>query len=227
MKILLISGSPHKRGTTSVLIDAFLRGAEESGHEVYHFNAAEKEVHPCIACGRCRSAVASCVFRDDFDDVRDKVLEADAVVFASPVYYFGLSAQIKAVIDRFYAINGDLLNLYKKTALILAFGDTMTETGEYAAASFYGMADYLGWEIVDVVGAKGCYTPEDLEGTDFPKKAYELGKKILGCEVPEETKTAATSLEDLVARLAGFSDIAEEVIKETQEKEGFLEGYND
>lgn len=66
------------------------------------------------------SAVASCVFRDDFDDVRDKVLEADAIVFASPVYYFGLSAQIKAVIDRFYAINGDLLNLYKKTALILA-----------------------------------------------------------------------------------------------------------
>ena len=99
MKILLISGSPHKAGTTSVLIKAFSKGAESAGHEVYHFNAGEKEVHPCIACEKCHSAVSACVFRDAFDEIRDMLIEADAVVFASPIYYYGLTAQLKAVID--------------------------------------------------------------------------------------------------------------------------------
>ena len=84
MKILLISGSPHQEGTTSILVKTFTKGAENSGHEVYHFNAGQKEVHPCIACERCHSAVSACVFRDDFDEMRDKLIEADAVVFASP-----------------------------------------------------------------------------------------------------------------------------------------------
>ena len=92
MKILLISGSPHKAGTTSVLIKAFSKGAESAGHEVYHFNAGEKEAHPCIACERCHSAVSACVFRDAFDEMRDMLIEADAVVFASPIYYYGLTA---------------------------------------------------------------------------------------------------------------------------------------
>lgn len=81
MKILLISGSPHQEGTTSILVKTFTKGAENSGHEVYHFNAGQKEVHPCIACERCHSAVSACVFRDDFDEMRDKLIEADGCCF--------------------------------------------------------------------------------------------------------------------------------------------------
>ena len=152
MKILLISGSPHQEGTTSILVKTFTKGAENSGHEVYHFNAGQKEVHPCIACERCHSAVSACVFRDDFDEMRDKLIEADAVVFASPIYYYGLTAQLKAVIDRFYAIN-EQLRTAKKTALLMACGDNTMESAECAASPFYGMADYLGWEIADVIAA--------------------------------------------------------------------------
>ena len=226
MKILLISGSPHKAGTTSVLIKAFSKGAESAGHEVYHFNAGEKEVHPCIACERCHSAVSACVFRDAFDEMRDMLIEADAVVFASPIYYYGLTAQLKAVIDRFYGID-EQLRTAKKTALLLACGDNTMESAECAASPFYGMVDYLGWEIADVIAVKGCYTAEDVVNTEYPDQAYELGRTMLGVPQEEEATDAASSLEDLVARFANFSDLAEEIIRETQEKEGFLEGYND
>ena len=226
MKILLISGSPHKAGTTSVLIKAFSKGAESAGHEVYHFNAGEKEVHPCIACEKCHSAVSACVFRDAFDEIRDMLIEADAVVFASPIYYYGLTAQLKAVIDRFYGID-EQLRTAKKTALLLACGDNTMESAECAASPFYGMVDYLGWEIADVIAAKGCYAAEDVVNTEYPEQAYELGRTMLGVPQEEEATDAASSLEELVARFANFSDLAEEIIRETQEKEGFLEGYND
>ena len=226
MKILLISGSPHKAGTTSVLIKAFSKGTESAGHEVYHFNAGEKEVHQCIACEKCHSAVSACVFRDAFDEISDMLIEADAVVFASPIYYYGLTAQLKAVIDRFYAIN-EQLRAAKKTALLMACGDNTMESAECAASPFYGMVDYLGWEIADVIAAKGCYTAEDVVNTEYPDQAYELGRTMLGVPQEEEATDAASSLEELVARFANFSDLAEEIIRETQEKEGFLEGYND
>ena len=226
MKILLISGSPHKAGTTSVLIKAFSKGAESAGHEVYHFNAGEKEVHPCIACEKCHSAVSACVFRDAVDEIRDMLIEADAVVFASPIYYYGLTAQLKAVIDRFYGID-EQLRTAKKTALLLACGDNTMESAECAASPFYGMADYLGWEIADVIAAKGCHTAEDVVNTEYPDQAYELGRTMLGVPQEEAATDAASSIEELVARFANFSDLAEAVIRETQEKEGFLEGYND
>ena len=130
------------------------------------------------------------------------------------------------MIDRFYAIN-EQLRAAKKTALLMACGDNTMESAECAASPFYGMVDYLGWEIADVIAAKGCYTAEDVVNTEYPEQAYELGRTMLGVPQEEEASDAASSLEELVARFANFSDLAEEIIRETQEKEGFLEGYND
>lgn len=222
MKILLITGSPHKNGTTAVLAAEFIRGAHQSGHDVVRFDAAHKDVHPCIACERCHSAVSACTFRDDFDELKDEILKADAIVFLSPIYYYGMTAQIKTVIDRFYAIDGQI-HKNKKTALMLAFADNTMESAQGAIATYYGMADYLEWEIVDVIAAGKSQTPEDILNTDFPKQAYELGMKILGEARPEPKDSAATSLSDLVARLANFSQIAEEALKETEEKDVFLD----
>ncbi len=222
MKILLITGSPHKMGTTAVLAAEFIRGAHESGHDVIRFDAAQKDVHPCIACEKCHSGVSACVFRDDFDELRDEIIEADAIVFLSPIYYYGMTAQIKTVIDRFYGIDGEI-HKNKRTALMLAFADTTMESAQGAVASFYGMADYLEWEIVDVIAAARSQTPEDILNTEFPKKAYELGRKILGEAKQQPENMAATSLSDLVSRLANFSQIAEEALKETEEKDVFLD----
>ena len=222
MKILLITGSPHQKGTTAVMAAEFIRGAHESGHDVIQFDAAEKDVHPCIACERCHSAVSACVFRDDFDELKDELVEADAVVFLTPIYYYGMTAQIKTAIDRFYAVDSQIHN-NKKTALMMACADTTLESAQGAITTFYGMTDYLGWEIVDVIAAVGSSTPEDILNTDFPKQAYELGRKILGSEHETDGPQAAASLEDLVARLADFSKLAEETIEEAEKKDVFLD----
>ena len=121
MKILVITGSAHKQGTTAYLAEKFVQGATEAGHEIYRFDAAFKNVHPCIACDKChRTGV--CTFQDDMNELNPRLIEADAVVFVSPIYYSDITAQIKAVIDRFYA-NDEKLHGGKKTAPIMfSFG---------------------------------------------------------------------------------------------------------
>ncbi len=80
----------------------FIEGTKEAGHEIVRFDAAFKDVHPCIGCDKCRRT-GSCAFQDDINELNPDLLSSDAVVFVSPIYYYDINAQIKAVIDRFYA----------------------------------------------------------------------------------------------------------------------------
>ena len=105
MKIVLITGSPRRGGNTNHMADQFTKGAQEAGHEVFRFDAASRNVKPCLGCNHC-GMDGPCVYKDDFTTIlRPRLEEADMVVFCSPMYYYGFSAQIKTVIDRFYAIN--------------------------------------------------------------------------------------------------------------------------
>ena len=178
MKIVLLTGSPHRHGASNMLADRFAEGAQEAGHEVYRFDCASASVHPCIGCDSCRKEDSKgCVFRDDMPELNPKLLEADAIVFASPIYYFGLSAQIKTVIDRFYANNTALMG-GKKCALLLAAGDPYEHNMEGARLTFELMAHYLQWDIVDMVFGDGCYTPQDMAATGYPNHAYQLGLRF-------------------------------------------------
>ena len=87
MKILMLTGSAHKHGTSAALADAFIKGAEAAGHEVYRFDAGLKKVHPCIACEKCHTGNDGCVFKDDMEEVIPRLLSADGIVFVSPIYY--------------------------------------------------------------------------------------------------------------------------------------------
>ncbi len=177
MKILMITGSAHKQGTSATLADAFIKGAEEAGHEVYRFNAAFKNVHPCIACEKCHTGNDGCVFKDDMEGVIPRLLAADGIVFVSPIYYYNISAQLKAVIDRFY-IKSEEIHGPKKAAMLLAMEDDTPESAEGALASFKGMVQYLGWKQVGTVAALACPTPEALRKTDYLTDAYNLGKSM-------------------------------------------------
>lgn len=177
MKILIITGSAHKNGTSAYLAEKFIQGAEESGHEVYRFDAAFKNVHPCIACEKCHSGNHVCSFKDDMSELNPHLIEADAVIFVSPIYYYDISAQLKAVIDRFYA-NDSLIHGDKKTALMVTMADTSIKTADGAMATFKGMAKYLEWNIAGSVIGLNCMTPDMLKNTDYPQQAYELGKSI-------------------------------------------------
>ena len=177
MKVLIITGSAHKNGTTAYMTEQFIKGAEENGHEIYRFDAAFKDVHPCIACEKCHDGTLGCVFKDDMQELNPHLIETDAIIFVSPIYYYGISAQIKAVIDRFYA-NDAVLHGNKKAVLMVTMADTSIKTANGAVESFKGMTDYLEWDIAGTVIGVNCMTPEMLMNTDYPKQAYELGKSL-------------------------------------------------
>ena len=118
-----------------------------------------------------------CVFNDDFNEVRSNIIDADAVVFASPMYYFGLSAQIKTVIDRFYAINGQI-HVSKKTALLMTYADTVAKEAQPIISHYETLINYLGWEDCGRVIASGVWTAGSVKNTKFPEQAYKLGKNI-------------------------------------------------
>ncbi len=176
MKVVIISGSAHRHGTTATLADKFEQGAKEAGHEVFRFDAAFKSVHPCIACDKCRET-GECAFQaDDMKTLNPYLLEADVVVFVSPIYYFTLNAQIKAVIDRFYA-NDDALQGGKKAALITAMADTELSAASGANATFHEMLKYLNWENAGILNAKNASVVSDLTEGDL-KCAYDLGRNL-------------------------------------------------
>ena len=177
MKVLVITGSPHKNGTTAALAEQFIAGAKAAGHQVTRFDAAFKQVHPCIACEKCHTADAGCVFKDDMEELNPLLFAADAVAFVSPVYYYTVSAQIKAAIDRFYA-NDAALHKGKKAVLITAMADDTMESAEGPNATFKGMFDFLEWENSGILNAAACSTAADLENTEYPKMAYEMGKSL-------------------------------------------------
>ena len=133
-------------------------------------------MHPCIGCDKC-VRTGECTFAaDDMKELNPHLLEADAVVFVSPIYYFDINAQLKAVIDRFYA-NNEALMVKKKAVFLTAMADEDQKTASGANASFDLMADYLGWEIVGRLNVGGCSTADDLRKKDLTA-AYELGKNL-------------------------------------------------
>ena len=177
MKIVVLTGSPRKNGNSAYLAEQFIKGAEEKGHEVFRFDCAFKQVEPCRACNRC-GMNGPCIFNDDFQELRPRLIEADMVVFATPMYYFGISAQMKRVIDRFYAINGQIKGVSKKAALVMTYADTSTKEAEPMRVHYHTLMDYLGWTSVGEVVASGVWTVGSVQHTDYPQQAHQLGKSL-------------------------------------------------
>ena len=176
MKILILTGSPRKNGNSNTLADEFAKGAKEAGHEVVRFDAAFKKVNPCIACDHC-GMDGPCVFDDDFEFVRKHIVDADCVVFASPMYYFGLSAQLKLVIDRFYDINGKI-HIPKKAVLLMTYANTAASEAVPIKSHYDVLLKYLGWKDAGRVIAPGVWPVGAIKETRYPKDAYNLGKSI-------------------------------------------------
>ena len=178
MKITVLTGSPHEQGTTALLTERFIAGAEAAGHEVYRFDGAEKAVSPCIACEACGQGSAHCVFDDDMDELNPHLLEADVIAFVTPLYYSGMSAQLKVIIDRFYANDSKLGGSGKKCVLLAACADDTDTAMKPLIAHYKDYTGYLQWESVGMVLATGCADRAAVEKTDFPQQAYDLGKSL-------------------------------------------------
>ncbi|MBQ9817166.1 MAG: flavodoxin family protein [Proteobacteria bacterium] len=176
MRVLVLTGSHRKNGNSSALASAFIEGAKQSGHDVRRLDCAFLKIGGCMGCDFCMSHQGECVQKDDVAKIREEVIAADAVVFVSPVYYFGISSQLKAAMDRFYAFNDKLMNAHKKTALLLSMADTEMKTAQPSIDHFKAVCDYLGWDTVGVVVASAWAAGSVTE--DKIQEARELGEGL-------------------------------------------------
>jgi multimeric flavodoxin WrbA len=177
MKVTVITGSAHKKGTSAMLADKFIEGATEAGHEVYRFDAAFETVKPCLACEYCSAHNTECVHKDSMEILNEKLIDADVIVFATPLYYYTVSAQLKAVMDRFHAKNAIISGNKKAIMLATAHGDD-EQTMEALNKMFESSLRFLNWENSGTVYATGCPVREVIESTKYPQQAYELGKSL-------------------------------------------------
>lgn len=143
MKILVLNGSPRK-GNSVTAIQAFVEGAKAQ-HEVEVVDTYKLKVSPCMACGVCECH-KGCVAKDDSNMIVDKMVAADMIVFVSPVYWWGITAQMKLVIDKCYCKGMQLKN--KKVGVIIVGGSPVdNKQYELIRGQFGCISNYLGWEI--------------------------------------------------------------------------------
>lgn len=156
MNILVLNGSPRPKGNTKQMVDAFREGAISAGHTVEVVDVCKMKIGGCLACEYCHTKGAgACIQKDDMQEVYKLLENAEMLVIASPIYYHGISGQLKCVIDRFYAA-AYLVGPSRliKAAMILSSGDP--DMYEGALFSFKGdFLGYLGLENMGVFTAHG------------------------------------------------------------------------
>ena len=177
MKIIVLMGSPNRKGSTNLLAEAFKKGAEEAGHNVQVIDICHVDVNPCIGCVKC-GYEGPCVQNDDTRIIRSALLSADMVVFATPLYYYGMTAQLKAVVDRFCSYNSSLNRKHLKSALLAVAWNSDDWTFDALAAHYKTLVRYINFEDVGMVLGYGCGTSSMTENSKYISEAYKLGKSL-------------------------------------------------
>ena len=176
MKVVVLAGSPRKDGNTDLLVSSFVKGAERN-HEVDVVSIHDYKINPCLGYNTCFERENNdCFQADDMSLVYEKLGDADVLVIASPVYFYGISSQLKAVIDRLHTPKRNQFHI-KKLALILVGAAQLPELFDSIISqyrlilSFFHLED-AGMVLIRGARDKGVVTDEDLE------KAYKLGMSI-------------------------------------------------
>lgn len=177
MRIVMMEGSPNPKGSSNLLADCFKQGAEEAGHTVEIVDAARAAIHPCTGCIHC-GYEGPCVQKDDMESIRRKILEADMMVFVTPLYYYGMSAQLKILIDRFCAFNSSIQRKHMKSALLAVAWNSDSWTFEALESHYKTLVRYLNLTDMGMVLGYGCGTPSMTQHSKFPQQAYNLGKRL-------------------------------------------------
>ena len=177
MKIVVLEGSPNRKGSSNILADCFRQGAEEAGHTVEIIDTAHANIHPCTGCIHC-GYEGPCVQKDDVEEIRRKILDADMMVFVTPLYYYGMSAQLKTMIDRFCAFNSSIQHKHMKSALLAVAWNSDNWTFQALEAHYKTLVQYLNLEDMGMVLGTGCGTTSMPQHSQFPKQAYQLGNRL-------------------------------------------------
>lgn len=177
MKILVLKGSPNKNGSSNLLAENFTKGAVEAGHTVEEIDAAHANIQPCTGCVHC-GYEGSCSLSDDMDKFRKMILDADMLVFVTPLYYYGMSAQLKTLIDRFCSKNFSIQQKHMKSALLTVAYNGDDWTFDALEAHYDTLVRYLNLNDQGRVLGYGCGTPSMTQHSRYPSDAYELAKKL-------------------------------------------------
>ncbi len=177
MHIVVLESSPNRHGSSNLLADHFIRGAREAGHTVEVLDVAHANLHPCNGCVRC-GYEGPCVQKDDMETFRPKILAADMVVFVTPLYYFGMSAQLKILIDRFCAFNSSLNRRHLKSALLVSAWNQDRWTFDALVHHYQTLVRYLNLEDQGMILGAGCGTVSMTQHSPYPDRAYRLGRGL-------------------------------------------------
>lgn len=178
MKIAAFLGSPRKNGNTARLLKEFLKGvSEKTGITVDEIFLQDYRISGCISCDHCKRS-EGCVQNDDMQKIYPIIKEADILVFATPVYWWSMPSQLKALVDRFYALKQSDRE-GKKVYLLMTYGGALPNSGpELVERTFTDILDYIECELVKVYGV--CtdeYMPIE-QNLKALKDVYEIGKSI-------------------------------------------------
>ena len=177
MNILILSGSPRKGGNTELLVEAFVKGAAER-HQVEVVSVRNYKVSPCMGCDACfNSKDNSCAQKDDMHLIYEKMAKADMLVIASPVYFYSISAQLKAIIDRLHNPIRDSFNI-QKMALLLVGAASLPELFDAILAEYNLCLNYFHMEDAGKVLVRGAANKGDIQNTNALNEAYQLGKSV-------------------------------------------------
>ena len=175
--VLILSGSPRKGGNSDLLCDEFMRGAQESGNKVEKIRVAEKKVGYCRACYFCRASDGECIIEDDMKDILQKMIDANVIVLASPVYFYSIDAQLKTVIDRTVARWLEVKD--KEFYYIMTAADDTKAAMETTLACFRGYAECVnGAKERGIIYGTGVYEKGEIKNSPAFRQAYEMGNSI-------------------------------------------------
>ena len=177
MKIVVLEGSPNKNGSSNMLANAFIQGAREVGHTIEVISAAHSDIHPCTGCIRC-GYEGPCAQKDDMERIRKSILSADMLAFVTPLYYYGMSAQLKTLVDRFCAFNASIQRKHMKSVFISAAWNSDGWTFEALESHYRTLVRYLNFEDAGAIWGKGCGTPSATRQSEYVRRAYDLGKSL-------------------------------------------------
>ncbi len=176
-KVLILSASPRKGGNSDLLCDQFLRGAKEAGNQAEKIFLRDKKINYCTGCGACQGNGGKCSQKDDMAEVLDKMISADVIVMATPVYFYTLNAQMKTLIDRTCARFTEIRN--RDFYFSVAAADTSKRALERTLEGFRAFTSCLSRpKEKGIIYGTGAWKKGDIKGSKAMTQAFDMGKKV-------------------------------------------------
>jgi multimeric flavodoxin WrbA len=175
--VLVISSSPRKGGNSDLLCDQFMAGVQQNGHHVEKIALKEKKINYCTGCGTCLNGKKSCPLKDDMAGILDKVIGADVIVMATPVYFYTMCGQMKTFIDRTCARYTEIRN--KDFYFIVTAADNNSLAMQRTIEEFRGFTSCLDEpKEKGIIYGTGAWNIGDIKKSDAMNKAFAMGKTI-------------------------------------------------